>query len=61
MVTPTAISRYLSDMRFPATRDELVERAEEHEAPDEIVGALAAMPDEVYDSMAEVWALVGKS
>lgn len=59
MVTPTAISRYLSDLRFPATKDELAQRAEENDAPDYLVDALDAMPDEVYESLAEVWVVIG--
>lgn len=59
MVTPAAISKYLGEMRLPATRDELVEHAELHDAPDEVVGALADLPDEVYESLSEMWALVG--
>ncbi|MDO8588723.1 MAG: DUF2795 domain-containing protein [Armatimonadota bacterium] len=59
MVTPTAISKYLSDLSFPATRDELVEHGEEHGAPEELTGALAALPDGLYESLADVWAIVG--
>jgi hypothetical protein len=59
MVTPASISKYLADIRLPATRDELVDWAELHDAPDYVVGALASLPDEVYESLAEVWAIVG--
>jgi hypothetical protein len=59
MVTPTAISKYLGEIRFPATSHDLLEYAELHEAPDYVISALADLPDEVYDSLAQVWAIVG--
>jgi len=59
MVTPTTVLVYLNDLTFPATKDEIVEHAEERNAPDEVVGALAAMPDGVYECLADVWAVTG--
>jgi hypothetical protein len=58
MVTPTSISKYLSELSFPATRDEIVEHAEEHGAPEDLVVVLTGLPDGVYDSLADVWSLV---
>ena len=59
MVTPAAISKYLGEMRFPATSDDLLDYAELHEAPDYLISALTDLPDKVYESLAQVWAIVG--
>ena len=59
MVTPTAISRYLNDLSFPATRQECIEHAEENGAPEEVLAALETLRDDLYDSLAEIWAMVG--
>ena len=58
MVTPLAITRYLSDLRFPATKQECVRQAESVGAPEYVLTALDNIPDGIYDSLAEVWALV---
>ncbi|MDO8683154.1 MAG: DUF2795 domain-containing protein [Armatimonadota bacterium] len=58
MVTPTTISKYLSDLSFPATKQEIVEHAEENNAPEYLLGALDTLPDDLYDSLADVWALI---
>lgn len=44
----------LGEARFPAGKDELVEKAKEAGASGEVVAALRAMPPEVYGSRAEV-------
>lgn len=59
MVTPTAISIYLGDLRLPATRDEIVDFAQNKSAPNYVLAALTTLPDEVYESLAEVWAILG--
>jgi hypothetical protein len=43
------VQKCLSGASYPATKDELLHHAQEHGASDEIVKALAGMPDGEYD------------
>lgn len=54
MVTSDDVIRYLDLVDFPASRDEIVEKAREAEAPPEVLKALRGMPDEVYRNRLEV-------
>lgn len=58
MVTTAEMARYLDEYAFPATREECIRMAEEHGAPDEVLAVLGELPDTVYDTIHEVWALV---
>lgn len=58
MSATATIARYLNETYFPATREECIEMAEENGAPDDLLEALTRVPDEVYDTIHEVWALV---
>jgi hypothetical protein len=60
MVSTARVSRYLKGIHFPADKRKCVSYAREHDAPDDVVGALSNMPDEQYDSMAGVWHAVGR-
>jgi hypothetical protein len=43
----------LSELEFPATRQEIVETAEDSEAPVEVINFLKSMPKERYGSQEE--------
>jgi len=60
MVSTARVSKYLKGIHFPADKRKCVSYAREHDAPDDVVGALNRMPDEQYDSMAGVWHAVGR-
>jgi hypothetical protein len=52
------ISEYLEGLDFPATKQEILQYAEERNAPEEVLDALDLMPessDGFYFSMANVW------
>jgi len=55
MVSTAKVSRYLKGIHFPADKGKCVDYARQHDAPDDVVGALNHMPDGKYDSMAGVW------
>ncbi len=59
MVSTARVSRYLKGIRFPVDKQRCVSYASEHDAPDDVIGALRSMPDGQYDSMAGVWHAVG--
>lgn len=52
--SPSNIAHYLKGIDFPATKEELIEYAEDNDAPDEVLDVLEYFPDETYHSMAEV-------
>jgi hypothetical protein len=39
---------------FPATRDQLVERARQNGAPKEVIERFSRLPDRTYDNVAQV-------
>jgi hypothetical protein len=44
----------LAQVEFPATREELIQTAEDEEAPVEVINFFKSMPKERYDSQEEV-------
>lgn len=53
------LARHLPMHTFPARPEELVEVARSQHAPDAVCAALAALPDRLYDNVAEVWEALG--
>jgi hypothetical protein len=54
------LARHLAAATFPAARDDLVVAARSANAPDHIVGALRALPeDEPYANVQGVWLALG--
>jgi hypothetical protein len=53
------LARHLPMHTFPARPGELVEVARSQHAPDWVSAALAALPDRLYDNVAEVWEALG--
>lgn len=52
--SPVGVAKYLKGIDFPAGRDDLVEHARKNHAEKAILEVLEKMPDEEYDSMADV-------
>lgn len=52
------ITKFLDPGMFPATKDEIILMAEDNDASYEVMDALVAMPNEVYDSIHEVWEII---
>lgn len=48
------ITSFLEGVIFPASRDELIDRAEYNNAPQEVIDALEQLEDQEYTSMADV-------
>lgn len=53
------IARHLDPSVFPARTGELVASAEEHHAPEWIVGLLRGLPDDTYENTEAVWEALG--
>lgn len=56
--TPTQLRRCLSDVDFPANKEDLLSAAERNGCDGETVRALRAVPPETYDNVAQVAASV---
>jgi len=59
--SPSNISHYLKGIDFPATKDQLLEHAQENDAEQDVLDKIESMPDEEYQSMADVMKGYGES
>lgn len=51
---PINIEGYLEDMDYPATKQDIIDRANENDAPDEVMDKLDRITDKEYVTPAEV-------
>jgi hypothetical protein len=58
---PIEVQKYLSGMDYPTTKDQIVEHAREHDAPQEVMEALEKMPEQEYDGPNRVSQAVSRS
>lgn len=54
------VQKYLAGVSYPATKEELVEHAKGHGAPQDVIEALQAMPDEEFDGPNRVSSAVAR-
>lgn len=63
MVSTASVSQYLEGLDFPASKEQVIDYAAEHNAPPDVLDALSDMPEPAGDrfySMAGVWDAVGE-
>lgn len=63
MVSTAVVSQYLEGLDFPASKNEIVNYAEERNASPEVLNALDKTPEPMdgrYYSMAAVWDALGE-
>ncbi|KAB8190867.1 DUF2795 domain-containing protein [Nonomuraea phyllanthi] len=53
------LAKWLSDARWPASKDDLAEHAEETGAPDQVTDMVQSLPDRSYANVAEVAKALG--
>lgn len=58
--SPANVANFLEGIDFPATRDDLVNHAEDNNAPMEVIHVLEDLPDQTYNNMADVMSGVGQ-
>ncbi len=60
---PANVMDHLKGIEFPASKNDLVERARETEGPDteDVVNALEKLPDRRYNSPADVMHEIGEN
>jgi hypothetical protein len=52
--SPAAIERYLKGMKYPANKDDLINKAKENEAPSDVMSVLKRFTDHQYHSPIDV-------
>ncbi len=52
--TVARLPQYLDDILFPCTRRQILEHAEDNEAPDALLDAIENLPNRRYASISEV-------
>lgn len=55
----TNVGKYLEGIDYPATKNDIVKKAKENKAPEEVVNALNQLPEEEYGDQMEVIAAMG--
>ncbi|MCC2660586.1 MAG: hypothetical protein K0R37_1360 [Arthrobacter sp.] len=58
---PIQIQKFLGGIDYPATRDALIERAQESGADGNVISALENLPDKEYDSPTAVSSAISDS
>ncbi len=60
---PSNVMEHIKGIDFPASKNDLVERAREEQGPDtdDVVNALEKLPDRQYNSPADVMHEVGEN
>jgi hypothetical protein len=56
---PIQIQKYLKGVDYPAFRDDLIAHAEEQGADDEVLDLLEQIPDDEYETPADVSKAIG--
>lgn len=58
--SPIEVQKYLHGLEYPAQRQEIIDKAEEEGADDEILELLQRLPDRDYESPVEVASAVAR-
>lgn len=60
-VNPVSIQKFLKGVDYPATKDDLIDRAEENGADDDVLDVLEQLPDdEEFETPADVNKAIGE-
>jgi hypothetical protein len=59
-VNPIQVQKYLSGLDYPVQKDDLVKRAEEQGADDNVRSVLQQLPDKEYNSPNDVSQAIGQ-
>lgn len=58
--SPADILNFLEGIDFPASKEELVDHAEDNNAPQEVIDVLEQLPDQQFMSLADILSGVGQ-
>ena len=54
MVNPAEVQNYLSGVDYPATKQDIMQAAQDGDAPDDVISAINMLPDQEFDSPTDV-------
>jgi hypothetical protein len=60
-ISPISLQKHLKGTNYPASKDDLVQRARNNSAPDDILDMIRHLPSQSYDSPADVMRAFGKA
>jgi hypothetical protein len=59
-VSPAIVEKYLAGMHYPAEKKNLVDKAQDKAAPDDVMDLLNKLPDKTYKSPIDITKEIGK-
>lgn len=59
MSNPAMVENYLKGVDYPASKQDLMDKARENGAPDEVMDTLSGLPDQSYDNPTNVTEAMG--
>lgn len=59
-ISPISLQKHLKGTSYPATKQDLVHRAQTNQAPDDVLEMIRHLPQKSYDSPAEVMRSFGQ-
>ena len=60
-ISPIEIEKFLKGMNYPANKGDIIAKARENDASEEVISALEKMPDREYESPADVNRALGEA
>ena len=60
-VNPVQVQKFLGGLDYPASKEDLMNRAEQEDADQEVRSILEQLPDQNYETPADVSKAVGKA
>lgn len=59
-VNPIQVQKFLSGVDYPASKDDLIQKARQEGASQDVIGTLEQMPGDQYNSPNDVSQAIGK-
>lgn len=59
-VSPAIVEKYLAGMHYPAEKQNLVNNAENNEAPEDVMNVINKLPEKTYNSPIDITKEIGK-
>ncbi|HEX4205932.1 MAG TPA: DUF2795 domain-containing protein [Ktedonobacteraceae bacterium] len=59
-VSPKEVEKYLAGVDYPARKQDLIKRAEQNNAPQEVLDTIKRMPDETFNKPTDVAKAIGQ-
>lgn len=59
-INPIQLQKFLKGMNYPATKEELIDHAQQHDADENALSTLKQLPEDEYETPADVSKAVGE-